>query len=187
MLKLTALILYNINMSNFPIILIAHNLRSSYNVGSIFRIMDGLGLKTIYLTGNSPYPITINDNRLHHIAINNDRQIRKTSLGAEKSINYLHHQDIIQLINQLKIKKYQIIALEQTTTSINLIDFRVDSPIALIIGNEITGIDDQVLEVVDQSIEIPMQGLKESFNVSSATSMTLFYLKYRQDIINSLS
>jgi len=173
-------------MANFPIILIAHDLRSSYNIGSLFRTMDGLGLKTIYLTGTSPYPITTNDNRLQHIAINNDRQIRKTSLGAEKNINFQHHENIIELINQLKSQKYQIIALEQTAQSINLINVKINSPIALIIGNEVNGIDNQILSIVDRSIEIPMHGLKESFNVSIAASMTLFYLRYRQDIINSL-
>jgi len=176
--------IYNKAMSN--IIVLAHNLRSTYNVGSLLRTMDGLGLKTIYVSGTTPYPIIDNDHRLIHIAKKNDQQIHKTALGAEKNINFIHHHNLLQLMSDLRSQEYVIAALEQSTKSIPLTKWTVPDKLALIIGNELTGIDQTILDQVDQIIEIPMKGQKESFNVSVAAAISLFFLSYRQDNINYL-
>ena len=101
-------------------ILIAHNLRSSHNVGSLLRTAEGLGVQKVYLTGYTPYPLTDVDGRMPHIAAKIDRQITKTALGAQKTQNWEHRQDINKLLEELKLSGHTIAALEQTPTAIEL-------------------------------------------------------------------
>jgi len=178
MFKITSLMVYNKTMSNITVI--AHNLRSTYNVGSLLRTMDGLGLTTIYFTGTTPYPMVENDSRLAHIAKKNDQQIHKTALGAERNIDYTHHDHPLDLIQDLKNQGFMVAALEQSTNSVSLTDWVVPDKLALILGNELNGVDQIILDQVDQIIEIPMKGKKESFNVSVAAAISLFFLSYRQ-------
>ncbi len=169
-------ILYFIHMHR--IILIAHNLRSSHNVGSILRTADGLGVNEVYLTGYSPYPLVNNDSRMPHVAKKVDAQIAKTALGTERSVKVIQSDDIYPIIKSLKKKGYLICALEQSSESINIPAFKAPDRIALIVGREVEGIESEVLKIVDKIIQIPMLGKKESFNVSVAAAMALYALRY---------
>jgi tRNA G18 (ribose-2'-O)-methylase SpoU len=159
------------------IILIAHNLRSTHNVGSILRTADCLGADMVYLTGYTPYPALKNDDRLPHLAKKLDTQIHKTALGAEISTKWAHNPDIYQVISDLRAKNIAIVALEQASGSKPLPDFIPKDNTALIVGNEITGLDKQILDIVDQIVEIPMSGVKESLNVAQATAIGLYKLR----------
>ncbi len=160
------------------IILIAHDLRSTHNVGSLLRTAEGLGVKKVFFTGYTPYPASSTDARLPHISTKLDKQIIKTALGAETMINWQHADNIEQVIHELRDTNYQILALEQSTNSDLLPDFVAEQKIALIVGREAEGIEAKVLELCDKAIEIPMIGEKESFNVVQAAAMALYHMRY---------
>jgi tRNA G18 (ribose-2'-O)-methylase SpoU len=160
------------------IILVAHNLRSAHNVGSLFRTAEGLGVGKLYLSGYSPYPLAANDERLPHLAEKIDRQIAKTALGAEKSIDWQHIFDIAQIITDLKNQGFTAAALEQTPGAIKLPGFAPAGKLVLIVGREVEGIEPEVLELCDLALEIPMLGRKESFNVAQAAAMALYHLRF---------
>lgn len=157
------------------IILIAHNLRSCHNVGSLLRTAEGLGVSKVYLTGYSPYPTQINDDRLPHIYSKITAQITKTSLGAEKYTEWEHCEDVIKLICELKSSGHQIVGLEQTDHSIDIDKFKPKDKAVLVIGREVEGVEKEVLDECDSLIEIPMRGKKESFNVVQAAAMALYH------------
>lgn len=159
------------------IVIIAHNLRSIHNVGSILRTADGLGIKEIYLTGYSPYPKTIHDSRLPHLANSITKQLHKTALGAENADNITHSEDIMSVISDLRNRGYQLTAVEQTATSVALPDFAPNYRIALILGREVEGIEQSVVDECDVTVEIPMSGQKESFNVSVAAAIALYHCR----------
>lgn len=154
---------------------IAHNIRSTHNIGSILRTADGFGIDKVYCTGYSPYPTQSNDSRLPHLSSKITKQISKTALGAEHSVPCVFAADILKLIDSLRRDNYQIIALEQTANSIMLPSFRPASEkMALILGEEVAGVSDELLKKCDIAVEIPMSGKKESFNVSVATGIALY-------------
>ena len=156
------------------IVLIAHNVRSTHNVGSLLRTAEGLGLKQVYLTGYTPYPLIENDNRLPHLKNKIDSQIHKTALGAEKLLTVVVETDINGVIKQLKADGFKIIGLEQNDKSVDLKDFKPPDKMAMIVGREVEGIEPELLEQCDAVIEIPMKGKKESFNVVQAAAMALY-------------
>jgi 23S rRNA (guanosine2251-2'-O)-methyltransferase len=156
------------------LVIIAHNIRSTHNVGSILRTCDGFGVEHVYLTGYTPYPKLPADTRLPHVANKLDAQINKTALGAEKSVPLSVHETPTKVIAQLKDKGFRIVALEQTEDSISLSDYKAEGDIALVLGEEVKGIPTEVLEKCDETVEIPMRGQKESFNVSVATGIALY-------------
>jgi 23S rRNA (guanosine2251-2'-O)-methyltransferase len=160
------------------IILIAHNVRSSHNVGSLLRTADGLGLKSVFLTGYTAYPLQTNDRRLPHIAKKLNDQIHKTALGAEISQKWHFVHDIRYVLLALKILGYKIIGLEQSIEAVKLTSLTSQQNLALIVGREVEGIEPAVLRMTDQIVEIPMLGKKESFNVVQAAAMALFYLRF---------
>jgi 23S rRNA (guanosine2251-2'-O)-methyltransferase len=160
------------------LVLIVHNVRSCHNVGSLLRTADGIGVEKIYLTGYTPYPTIEDDPRLPHIRDKLSRQINKTALGAENSVGWEHGPDILKLIENLKSKDYEIVALEQTKTAFPLNEYSVAKKVALIVGNEVSGLDDDLLKRTDKQIEIPMRGKKESFNVTVAAAIALYNLKH---------
>lgn len=160
------------------IILIAHNVRSTHNVGSLLRTAEGLGIEKVLLTGYTPYPILAGDQRLPHIARKLDAQIHKTALDAEKLVDWVHEPDILPAIEALKTAGYQICALEQATPAIPLPAFAVPDKVAIIIGREVEGIEPEVLALADTIIEIPMFGKKESFNVVQAAAMALYHCTF---------
>ncbi len=160
------------------IILVAHNLRSCHNVGSLLRTADGLGVTKVYLTGYTPYPKQKNDERLPHVADKVHKQIQKTALGAETTVSWVHQADIFDVFKQLRAKNYKIAALEQTGESTDLTRWSLAPKVALIIGRETQGIEPEILKACDITLEIPMYGKKESFNVVQAAAMALFYTRF---------
>lgn len=159
----------------FEVVLIAHNIRSTYNVGSLLRTCDGLGTQKVYLTGYTPYPKHKNDARLPHLATKIDKEISKTALGAEKTVPWEYQEDIFDVIGHLKAEDFTIAALEQTPKSTSLLDFKAPAKLALIVGREVEGIEAEVLAMTDQTIEIPMHGQKESFNVVIAAAIAIYH------------
>jgi tRNA G18 (ribose-2'-O)-methylase SpoU len=143
-----------------------HNIRSTHNVGSIFRTADALGVEKIYISGYTPAPIDRFGRECKDIA--------KVALGAEKNIsweNILNPQD---LILKLKKQNYQVIALEQSSNSIDYKKVKVKYPVLFIVGNEVEGINKDLFSLADIVAEIPMKGKKESLNVSVAFGVALF-------------
>jgi 23S rRNA (guanosine2251-2'-O)-methyltransferase len=158
------------------IVLIAHNIRSTHNVGSLLRTAEGLGISHVYLTGYTPYPLLANDPRLPHLSRKISSQIEKTALGAEKFLSLSVESDVNSVIAQLKAEGFSIVALEQNDKSVDLKDFKAPAKMALVVGREVEGIEPEVLDLCDTVIEIPMRGLKESFNVVQAAAMALYSL-----------
>lgn len=152
--------------------LIVHNVRSAYNVGSIFRTADGMGAKKIYLTGYSPFPFQ--EKNLYKTP--SQKMISKTALGAEKNICWEKNKNISRVIENLKKKNFQIVALEQSEKSVNFASFEPKFPIALIVGSEPRGLSGRVLEKCDAIIEIPMRGKKNSLNVGVALGIAGYNL-----------
>jgi 23S rRNA (guanosine2251-2'-O)-methyltransferase len=165
-------------MSKRRLVLIVHNVRSSHNVGSILRSADGLGASKVYLSGFTPYPPKKIDVRLPHIQKRIEKQIHKTALGAEKSLKWAQTDDLPALISKLKEDRFLVAALEQLPSAVPLNSFKSNQDIALIVGNELTGIDDDILKLCDIYLQIPMLGSKESFNVAVAASISLYHLSY---------
>ncbi len=159
------------------LVIVVHNVRSTYNVGSILRSAEGLGIEKVYLTGYTPYPPSPNDQRLPHLAQKAGRQIHKTALGAEETVHWQHQPDITRTLDDLKAASYNIAALEQTNKSINLADFKPPDKLALVVGSEVGGLDKEVLDLCDFHLQIPMSGKKESFNVAVAGALALYHLK----------
>ena len=160
------------------IVLIAHNLRSTHNVGSLLRTAEGLGVAYVYLTGYTPFPVAENDPRLPHLANKINKQIAKTALGAERLASWNHFENIKDVITKLKNDGFTICALEQTSGSIELPSYKVPAKIAIIVGREVEGIEPEVLDLCDKTLEIPMFGQKESFNVVQAAAMALFHCRF---------
>ena len=147
-------------------ILILDNIRSTHNVGSIFRTADAVGISKIYLVGVTPAPIDRFGRERNDIS--------KVALGAEKNIKWEHVENILDIIFGLKKEGFEIVALEQSENSVDYKEFVAPNKMALILGEEVSGIEKETLDVCDSIIEIPMRGEKESLNVSVATGVALF-------------
>lgn len=156
--------------------LIAHDIRSCHNVGSLLRTADGLGVEKVYLTGYTPYPAGKKDERLPHLAAKQTKQIHKTALGAEHSVAWQHETDVQGVLDTLRAAGYTVVALEQSPKATLLPDYNPPQKIALLLGSEVSGVADMLLQEADAVVEIPMRGLKESFNVVQATAIALYAL-----------
>ncbi len=159
------------------IVVILHDIRSTLNVGSLFRTAEGLGIKHIYCTGYTPYPALLGDDRLPHIREKLNNQIHKTALGAEQLISWSHERDITSLLKTLQADGYQVIGLEQDDQSVPLPTLKASKKCAVLLGREVEGIESELLEVCDTIVEIPMYGQKESFNVVQAAAIMLYSLR----------
>jgi len=150
------------------IYLLLHNIRSTHNVGAIFRTADATGVKKIYLSGYTPAPI--------------DRfgrarpDISKASLGAEKTVEWEVVSNQLELIQKLKGERVNIVALEQDKNSIDYRKIKKDSGVLIILGNEVDGVEKEILDLCDEIAEIPMLGTKESLNVSVSAGVVLYSL-----------
>lgn len=160
------------------IILIAHNLRSCHNVGSLLRTAEGLGISRVYHTGYTPYPLFDHDNRLPHLAAKIARQIHKTALGAEDLVAWQHQPTIEPLLKKLRSQGYSITAVEQAANAIQLPLYAPPDKLALIVGREVEGVESEVLAECDAVLEIPMYGKKESFNVVQAAAIALYHCRF---------
>jgi tRNA G18 (ribose-2'-O)-methylase SpoU len=165
-------------MNKFPLRLILSDIRSTHNVGAILRTADACGVELAYACGYTPYPQQVNDGRPAHVAAANTRAIAKTALGAEKSVFVRHLPDTFSAIREARDLGFKIIVLEQSEKSLNLYHFHPQSPVALVAGNEVEGVDPGILEVADTVIELPMLGSKESLNVAVATGIALYGLRF---------
>ena len=154
------------------IVVIAHNIRSTHNIGSIFRTCEGFGVSKIIISGYSPYPRLPHDTRLPHLVDKLTAQIHKTALEAETMVPFEYQEN--PDINLLRSQGFIIVGLEQDKDSISLKEYRTSQKIALLLGEEVNGIPDNLRNQCDQLIEIPMFGKKESFNVSVAIGIALY-------------
>ena len=144
-----------------PIFVIVDNVRSTYNVGSIFRTSDGALISKLFLCGYTPYPPR--------------PEITKTALGSTESVPWEYRPSAVEVIETLKSQGVKIAALELTTESRKHTSLtKGDFPLALVIGNEITGIANEVLAHVDCALEIPQFGIKQSLNVAVAYGIAVF-------------
>lgn len=160
------------------IVIIAHDIRSAHNVGSLLRTADGFGAQ-VYLAGYSPYPATKDDKRLPHLAAKLTRQIHKTALGAEAiSKLWQHHDNLAELLDDLKDQEYELIALEQDEYSVPLPDYQPPDKVAILLGREVEGLAATNLKACDKIVEIPMVGKKESFNVVEAATAALYHCRF---------
>lgn len=145
----------------YPLYLIVDNVRSLYNVGSIFRSCDGAMVKKLFLCGFTPYPPR--------------KEIDKTALGATESVPWEYVPNVATAIERLKQEGIRVAALEHTDKSISCFDLTPDLfPLAVVVGNEIAGISQDAVELCDLAIEIPMYGIKHSLNVAVATGILLY-------------
>lgn len=152
-----------------PVIAVLENVRSGYNVGSLFRTGDAFLLEAIYICGYSPYPP--------------HKEIRKTALGAEDTVNWKHFKTAAEAVNELKEMGYRVFAVEQTENSIPLqkVEFDPLEKIAVIFGNEVTGVEQSTISLCEGTIEIPQWGMKHSLNIATAAGVVLWELVRRRE------
>lgn len=160
------------------IVLIAHDIRSTHNVGSLLRTAECMGVAHVYFTGYTPYPLVSDDERLPHISRKLSSQIHKTALGAEEFVPWSHADEIYELLANLKQDGYVIIGLEQTPDSIQLPSWVPPDKVAVLLGREVEGIDENLISYCDNTVEIPQFGHKESLNVVQAAAMILYHARF---------
>jgi tRNA G18 (ribose-2'-O)-methylase SpoU len=149
-------------------ILVLDNLRSVANVGSIFRTADGLGVSKIILVGTTPAPTDRFGRKRSDFA--------KVSLGAEETVSWKHEKEIGRALEELKRDEFEVVALEQIANAEDVKNFEPQNKFALIVGNEVSGVSKEALDLADAVVEILMVGKKESLNVSVATGIAIYLL-----------
>lgn len=154
-----------------PIILVLENIRSAYNVGSVFRTSDAFLIEAIYITGYSAKPP--------------HKEIKKTALGAEETVTWKHFANAGEAISLLREDGYNVYAAEQAEGSykLNAIGFESDEKIAVVFGNEVTGVEQSTIALCDGCLEIPQLGMKHSLNIATAVGVVLWEL-VRTRILN---
>lgn len=145
------------------IVIIAHNIRSLWNIGAIFRSADAFSVSHIHLTGYTATPPR--------------KEIGKTALGAEKTIPWSEEKDPISVIKQRKKEGYTIISLELGQGSTPLMDFKTEKPVCIILGHEILGVPEELMALSDATVHIPMLGAKNSLNVSVAAGIAMYAIR----------
>ena len=142
--------------------LLIPNIRSLHNVGSIFRSADAFGISEIILTGYTPTPPR--------------PEINKTAIGAEEFMDWRYEEDASKALKDLREKGFYIVGLEQTSDSTHLPDFeaRKHSKMCIVLGSEVSGIEDELLPLIDEFVDIPQYGRKHSLNVSVAAGVMLY-------------
>jgi len=147
-----------------PVIIVLENIRSAYNVGSVFRTSDAFLVEAIYIIGYSAKPP--------------HKEIKKTALGAEESVEWKHFENSAEAITELKTKGFNVYAAEQAEGSykLNAIGFEADEKIAVIFGNEVSGVEQTTIMLCDGCIEIPQLGMKHSLNIATAVGVVLWEL-----------
>jgi tRNA G18 (ribose-2'-O)-methylase SpoU len=147
--------------TKMPLIVVLDNVRSLHNVGSIFRTSDAFLVETVYLCGITATPP--------------HAEIHKTALGAENTVDWKYFKNTVDAVNELKGKGYRILAVEQAENSIRLNNYGFENnKQAIIFGNEVKGVDREVMNLCDACIEIPQFGTKHSLNVSVAAGIVLW-------------
>ncbi len=154
-----------------PIYVVLDNIRSLYNVGSIFRTSDGVMAQKIYLCGMTGMPPR--------------KEISKTSLGADQTVPWEYREKTVDVIKELKENGIRIVTLELTEPSRHYANVDFDFPVALVLGHETDGIKDEVMEMADLSIEIPMLGRANSLNVATSYGIAVYQLLNKYNLINA--
>lgn len=152
--------------------LILHRVRSAYNVGSIFRSADGIGVDKIFITGFTQAP----SEKEYILQSKAEKMLSKTALGADGYVPWEKVQNLGKLIDKLKKENFKIVALEQNETSVDYRKFKTSEKMVLIVGNEPRGIDKRILKKCDYIVEIPMRGKKQSLNVAVALGIAGYKL-----------
>ena len=162
------------DMSKKKFYLVLHNVRSAYNVGAIFRTADGAGVDHIYLTGYTPTP----PDGTQAYTTKPERMIIKTALGAHEYVAWSKFDDIDDAFSDIKNNtgNVSVVALEQGDESVSYKEYFTDDSVALVLGNEPVGIDEETLQKCDIMIDIPMRGGKKSLNVSVAAGVAMYEL-----------
>jgi len=152
-------------------ILVVDNIRSLHNVGSLLRTADGAGVSRVYLCGMTPTPV----DRFGRVR----QAVSKVSLGAEEYVHWEYRERVVDMIAELKAQGIEVVALEQSDDSVLYNHYNPTSQVglALVVGNEVSGVGEEVLALVDSVVEIPMQGKKKSLNVAVAGAVALFSLR----------
>lgn len=151
-------------VKKLPVYVVLHNIRSNYNVGSIFRTSDGAMIEKLFLCGYTPHPPK--------------KEILKTALGATESVKWEYIRDTKEVIKKLKVQGIKIVALELTDESVSYSNFtEIEFPICLVVGNEISGISQEILDLCDYAIDIPQYGIKQSLNVAVAYGIAIYELR----------
>jgi 23S rRNA (guanosine2251-2'-O)-methyltransferase len=147
-----------------PIIIVLENIRSAYNVGSVFRTADAFLIEAIYICGYSAKPP--------------HKEIKKTALGAEETVYWKYFPTAADAIEELKRRKYKVYAVEQAEGSykLNAANFKQSDKIAVIFGNEVSGVEQSTIDLCDRCLEIPQLGMKHSLNVATAAGVVLWEL-----------
>lgn len=147
-----------------PIIVVLENIRSAYNVGSVFRTSDAFLVEAIYICGYSAKPP--------------HKEIKKTALGAEETVYWKHFATAADAIEELKRRKYKVYAVEQAEESYKLhaANFKQSDKIAVVFGNEVSGVEQATIDLCDGCLEIPQLGMKHSLNVATAAGVVLWEL-----------
>jgi 23S rRNA (guanosine2251-2'-O)-methyltransferase len=147
-----------------PIIIVLENIRSAYNVGSVFRTSDAFLVEAIYIIGYSAKPP--------------HKEIKKTALGAEETVDWKHFATSAEAIDELRVKGFNVYAAEQAEGSykLNAIGFEPEEKIAVVFGNEVTGVEQSTIALCDGCIEIPQLGMKHSLNIATAVGVVLWEL-----------
>lgn len=143
-----------------PIFALLDNIRSLYNVGAIFRTSDAIMLEKVYLTGITGFPPR--------------KEISKTALGAEEIVPFEYREDALQAILELKKQGVKIVAVELAEGSVSYIDAKYDFPVCFVFGHEVEGISDEVMEVVDMAVDLPMLGRANSLNVATCYGIIMY-------------
>lgn len=148
----------------FPVIAVLENIRSAYNVGSVFRTADAFLIQAVYLVGYTAFPP--------------HKEIRKTALGAEESVEWKHFRTMEEALKDLREKGYSVWAAEQTSESQLLQEFaeEINTGMAVVFGNEVSGVESSTLALCDGSLEIPQLGMKHSLNIATAAGVVLWEL-----------
>lgn len=149
------------------VVVVLHNIRSSHNVGSIFRTCDGAGVSRVVLVGYTPLPV----DRFGRV----NKDIAKTALGAEKEVEWEYVKDISRALKKLRSNGYRVVGVEQDPHAKALSQFKRKTHTAFVFGNEVRGLSKAVRDSVDELVAIPMYGKKESLNVSVATGIVLYH------------
>ena len=150
-------------MAKRRIVLLAHNVRSLWNVGSFFRTCDALAVEKIYLTGYTGHPPR--------------KEIAKVALGADDTIPFESAPEPLPILESLKSDGWEIVSLELGDKSINLKDFQPTEKTCLVLGHELSGVPEDILAISDRAVQIPMLGEKESLNVAVAAGIALYHLR----------
>lgn len=146
------------------IVVVLPDIRSAYNTGSFFRTGDAAGISKIYLSGYTAPPP--------------HRYVAKVALGADEHVAWEYMEETEDVIAQLRIDGYQIVAVEQTDTSVDYREAAYTDKVALVFGNEIRGVSGEVAQLCDMAVELPMAGMKKSLNVAVSGGIMLYALAY---------